>query len=581
MRNNILFDFYAEKKTYFKFFSEFSPPNDLLMSSTSTNLISLFENTIHNNWELRSLSDYGGDSFSYKNVGEKILRIHRIFKACGIKKGDKIALLGKNSAHWGIFYLATVTYGAVIVPILPDFKPADIHFIVTHSDSVILLVEDILFKDLDPGAMSSVKVILNIPELSILHSGDPRFSADLTTAIREHEELMAKGITPDMIHFPQCSSDDIGVISYTSGTTGFSKGVVLQHKSLLGNILFAQRNMPLNPKNKILSFLPLAHTYGCAFEFLFPFTVGCDITFLTRTPSPKIIMQAFQEIRPDLILSVPLVIEKIYKSQLIPVLRKPLIKILSHTPLLNQIIYKKIRAKMVAVFGGNFRELIIGGAPFNTQAERFFKKMKFPFTVGYGMTECGPLISYASWKTTRLGASGRIVDELELRIDSTDPYRVAGEILVRGNHVMLGYYKNEEATHAVIDADGWLHSGDLGITDKLGNIYIKGRSKSMILGPSGKNIYPEEIESILNNRFLVMESLIIERGEKMIALIYPDADAMGKAGITHEQLPELFKAYLHDLHHHFPKYIRIADFEIVSAEFEKTPKKSIKRFLYK
>jgi len=551
------------------------------MNTKSTSLISLFENAIHNNWDLRSLSDYGGDSYTYKDVGEAILRIHCLFKAAGLQKGDKVALLGKNSAHWGIFYIATVTYGAVIVPILPDFKPADVHFIVTHSDSVILFVEDFLFKDLNPESMPLLKLILKIPELAVLFAIDSRMTTDVEQALTEHQNSVTKGTTPEIIHFAECSNDDIGVISYTSGTTGFSKGVVLQHKSLLGNILYAHRNMPLNPKDKILSFLPLAHTYGCAFEFLFPFTLGCDITFLTRTPSPKIIMQAFQEIRPALILSVPLVIEKIYKSQLIPVLRKPLMKFLIHTPLLNLIIYKKIRDKMIAVFGGNFRELVIGGAPFNTQAEQFFKKIGFPFTVGYGMTECGPLISYASWKTTTLGASGRIVDELEVRIDSSDPYHVAGEILLRGSHVMLGYYKNEEASRAVLDNEGWLHSGDLGVIDNRGNIYIKGRSKSMILGPSGKNIYPEEIESLLNNRFLVMESLVIERGEKLIALIYPDADAIEKAGVTKKQLPELFKAYIRDLHHHLPKYICIADFEIVNSEFEKTPKRSIKRFLYK
>jgi long-chain acyl-CoA synthetase len=338
--------------------------------------------------------------------------------------------------------------------------------------------------------------------------------------------------------------------------------------------------MPLNPRDKILSFLPLAHTYGCAFEFLFPFSLGCDITFLTKTPSPKIIMQAFQEIRPALILSVPLVIEKIFKSQILPALRKPPVSILIGIPFLNKLIYKKIRAKMVDVFGGNFRELVIGGAPFNAQAERFFKKMNFPFTVGYGMTECGPLISYASWKTTQLGGSGRVVDELEIRIDSDDPCHKSGEILIRGNHVMSGYYKNEEATKAVLDESGWLHSGDLGVVDRQGNIYIKGRSKSMILGPSGKNIYPEEIEAVLNNRFMVMESLIIERDNKLVALIYPDFDALEKAGATREQLPEIFKGYIHDLNHHMPKYIRIADFEIVPSEFEKTPKRSIKRFLY-
>ena len=547
------------------------------MKATSTNLISLFADAIRDNWEFKALTDYGNGSFTYKEVGEKILNIHELFRRSGIRKGDKIALYGKNSANWGIIYLSTVTYGAVIVPILPDFKPADVHHIVTHSDSVLLFAEDSLFNTLDPKAMPQIMKILKIQDLSVLyqHGNSPvedNASASTTGRI--------ENITPEMINFESSKGEDIAVISYTSGTTGFSKGVVLQHKSLLANILYAHRNMPLNPKNRILSFLPLAHTYGCAFEFLFPFTLGCDITFLTKTPSPKIIMQAFQELKPELILSVPLVIEKIYKSQLIPVLRKTAIVIMSRIPLLNQLIFKKIRHKMVEVFGGNFRELVIGGAPFNSQAERFFRKIHFPFTVGYGMTECGPLISYASWKTTRLGASGRIVDELEVKIDSPNPHKVVGEILVRGNHVMLGYYKNEEATHAVLEDDGWLHTGDLGVIDSKGNIYIKGRSKSMILGPSGKNIYPDEIESILNNRFLVMESLIIEREQLLTALIYPDSDAMEKAGVTKEDLPEIFKAYIHDLNHRLPKYINIAGFEIVASEFEKTPKRSIKRFLY-
>ena len=544
------------------------------MNSEKITLISLIEDAIRDNWDLRSLSDYGGSGFTYKEVGEKIVQVHDLFRAAGIKKGDKVALLGKNSAQWGILYLSTVTYGAVIVPILPDFKPADVHHIVTHSDSVLLFVEDFLFKDLDPAAMPLLQLILKVNDLSVLFSRLASFQDNSLLQTPDSK------LTPELILFQECGNEDLAVISYTSGTTGFSKGVMLQHKSLLGNILYAQNNMPLNPKDKILSFLPLAHTYGCAFEFLFPFSVGCDITFLTKTPSPKVIMQAFQEIRPALILSVPLVIEKIYKTQILPVFRKPLLHGLIRIPLLNIILYKKIREKMVEVFGGNFRELVIGGAPFNTQAERFFKKMKFPFTVGYGMTECGPLISYASWKTTHLGASGRAVDELEVRIDSPDPQKIAGEILMKGNHVMQGYYKNEEATRSVIDDQGWLHSGDLGIIDHAGNIYIRGRSKSMILGPSGKNIYPEEIESILNNRFLVMESLVIERDDKLIAMIYPDYDAMEKAGHTKEELPEIFKSYIHDLNHHMPKHIRIADFEIVAAEFEKTPKRSIKRFLY-
>jgi long-chain acyl-CoA synthetase len=545
------------------------------MSISTKNLIAVFETAIRDNWELTALSDYGGESFTYKQIGERILKIHALFNAAGIQKGDHIALLGKNSAHWGMIYLATVTYGAVIVPILPDFKPADIHAIVTHSDSLILFAEETIYKDLDPEAMPLLRHILKIQDDPILFTRDNSLEQAASRILNP-----VSAVFPEQISFPASHPDDIAVISYTSGTTGFSKGVVLQHKSLLGNILYAHRNMPLNPRDKILSFLPLAHTYGCAFEFLFPFTLGCDITFLTKTPSPKIIMQAFQEIRPALILSVPLVIEKIYKSQILPALRKPAVKILTRIPLLNNLIYNKIRAKMVEVFGGNFKELVIGGAPFNAQAERFFKKMNFPFTVGYGMTECGPLISYASWNTTEVGASGRAVDELEVRIDSPDPHHQSGEILMRGNHVMLGYYKNEEATRAVLDEAGWLHSGDLGIIDRKGNIYIKGRSKSMILGASGKNIYPEEIESVLNNRFMVMESLVIERDEKLVALIYPDFDAMERAGHNEDELEGIFKSYIHTLNHHLPKYIRISDFEIVPAEFEKTPKKSIKRFLY-
>ena len=542
------------------------------MSIPTTNLNALFEHAIRSNSALTALSDYGGESFTYGQTGERIAKVHSIFSAAGINPGDHVALLGKNSAQWCMIYLATVTYGAVIVPILPDFKPADIHTIITHSDSLFLYAEESMFLTLDPDSMPLLRQVRRIRDDSVLFSRN------------EPETALTTGTTPNpgvLVSFRPSNPDDLAVISYTSGTTGFSKGVMLQHKSLLGNILYAHRNMPLNPRDRILSFLPLAHTYGCAFEFLFPFTLGCDITFLTKTPSPKIIMQAFGEIRPALILSVPLVIEKIYKSQILPALRGMPMRALIHTPGINKLIYKKIRDKMVNVFGGNFRELVIGGAPFNSQAERFFKKLNFPFTVGYGMTECGPLISYASWKTTKVGASGRVVDELEMRIDSSDPLRESGEILVRGNHVMLGYYQNEEATRAVIDDEGWLHTGDLGVMDRHGNIFIKGRSKSMILGPSGKNIYPEEIESVLNNRFMVAESLVIDRAGRLVALICPDYDAMERSGHRKQDLPEIFRGYIHDLNHHMPKYIRIADFEIREAEFEKTPKKSIKRFLYK
>ena len=540
------------------------------------NLTALFEVSIRNNWDNRALSDYGGSAYTYKDVGTRILDIHSIFRKKGIKKGDKIVLLGKNSANWGIIYIATVTFGAVIVPILPDFKPADVHFITTHSDACLMFVEELIFKDLKIAEMPIIKAIFRIQTNAVL------FERKTESLISDIRYRMADAeITSEKIHFEEFSPDDIAVISYTSGTTGFSKGVVLQHKSLYGNIIFAHRNMPLKPKDKILSFLPLAHTYGCAFEFLFPFTLGCDITFLTKTPSPKIIMQAFQEIKPALILSVPLVIEKIYKTQILPLFRKQAINIMMTIPGINILIHNKIRKKLFLVFGGNFKELVIGGAAFNMEAERFFIKIKFPFTVGYGMTECGPLISYASSKTTQLGASGRAVDELEIKIDSADPFHTTGEILVRGSHVMLGYYKNENATTQVLDADGWLHTGDLGVTDKHGNIYIKGRSKSMILGPSGKNIYPEELESHLNNRFMVMESLVLERDEKLIALICPDYDAVEKAGHTKEELSKILGGYIHDLNHHVPKYMMVSGFEIHATEFEKTPKRSIKRFLYK
>ncbi len=551
------------------------------MDQNKESLVSLFERSIRNNWDLTALSDYNGSSYTYREAGDKILKIHRLFRETGVQRGDKVALLGKNSAMWGITYIATVTYGAVIVPILPDFRPDDVHFIVTHSDSILLFADDFLYKDLKANALPGIRLSVNIQDHAILFARDPDMESKAITAFDAHQELMQRGIGPDMISFAPSGGEQVAVISYTSGTTGFSKGVVIQHKSLLGNILFAHRNMPLQPRDKILSFLPLAHTYGCAFEFLFPFTKGCDITFLTKTPSPKIIMQAFGEIKPALILSVPLVIEKIYKAQIIPAMRKPAIRILKNVPGLNTIIYKKIHAKLYNVFGGNFKELVIGGAAFNAEAERFFRKIKFPFTVGYGMTECGPLISYASWDTTVLGASGRIVDELIVKIDNPDPKTCIGEIMVKGSHVMQGYYKNEEATKQVLEPDGWLHTGDLGLIDRAGNIHIKGRSKSMILGPSGKNIYPEELESILNNRFMVLESLVIEREEQLIALIVPDKDAMEKAGVTREHLPEVYKAYLHDLNHRVPKYMNISYFEIVETEFEKTPKRSIKRFLYK
>jgi long-chain acyl-CoA synthetase len=472
-----------------------------------------------------------------------------------------------------------VSYGAVIVPILPDFKPGDMHEIVNHSDSILLFAEQSLFDTLDFEKMPNLIGSLRITGFTIQAQ-----RADKLIEAWEKSEVdkpIGKECeNPDNFSLPKIENDKLAVISYTSGTTGFAKGVMLPHNSLAANIRFAQRNMPLNPGDRIVSFLPLAHTFGCAFEFLFPFTLGCHITILTKTPSPQIILQAFGEVKPSLILSVPLVIEKIFKNQVLPVISKPAMKVILAIPGLNKLILKKIRVKLEEAFGGNFRELVLGGAPFNQETEIFFKKMKFPFTVGYGMTECGPLISYINWRETPQGASGQIVDTLELKIDSPDPLKIAGEIMVKGENVMYGYYKNQQATDEVLDKDGWLHTGDLGLVDRKGNIFIKGRIKSMLLGASGKNIYPEEIESLYNNKFGVGETVVVQRNDKLVALIFPDQEFVNKEKMTEESIQELFDGYKKEINEQLPGYMNVSQVVIQSEEFAKTPKRSIKRFLY-
>ncbi len=544
------------------------------------NFVAYFESSIKKNWDLNALSDYNGEDYTYAETAKQILYLHLIFKNAGIKKGDKIGLIGKNSARWGITYIAVVTYGAVIVPILPDFKPDDVHNIVNHSDSVLLFAGDAVFELLDANKMTQVMGIISVNSFKLVHTSSKEFESVLKNAGSKFAEIYKDGITPENIHFDNIPNSDLAVISYTSGTTGFSKGVMLPHNSLAANIRFAHHHMPLNPGDPIVSFLPLAHTYGCAFEFLFPYTLGCHVTFLTKTPSPKIITQAFKEIKPALILSVPLVIEKIYKNQLLPEISKWHMKLLLVIPGIKKIILGKIKEKLTEVFGGNFREVVIGGAPFNNEAEIFFRKLKFPFTVGYGMTECGPLISYTGWEKNKTGSSGKPVDTLEVRIDSGDPVKEVGEIILRGENVMLGYYKNEEATREILDEEGWLHTGDLGLIDKEGNVYIKGRSKSLILGANGKNIYPDEIESMINNRFCVSESIVVQRGEKLVALINPDSETIEKANVSEEELQRIMEQHKKDLNDHLPAYMNVSKFEIHPMEFEKTPKRSIKRFMY-
>jgi long-chain acyl-CoA synthetase len=542
-------------------------------------LIGYIEQSVKQNWDIEALSDYKGKGYTYKEIAEIILKFHLLFRDSGIKEGDKIALVGRNSANWCITYLATVTYGAVIVPILPDFKTDDLTNIINHSDSRMLFVDDKINDTLDIEKTPAIAGVLSLDDFRLIMAVNPAVRS-VFNAIEERYGKSHQELRKEDVKFSGISNNSLAVISYTSGTTGFSKGVMITHNSLACNVRFAQNNMPLKPGDPVVSFLPLAHTYGCAFEFLFPFTIGCHITILTKTPSPQILIQAFKEIRPSLILSVPLVIEKIFKKQLLPVISKPHMKILLSIPGINIILHNKIRQKLTETFGGKFKEVVIGGAALNADAEKFFKKIGFKFTIGYGMTECGPLISYASWDTTRLGASGRAVDTLEVTIDSPDPEKIVGEIILRGENVMTGYYKNEKATSEMIDEKGWMHTGDLGIIDKEGNIFIKGRSKTMILGPSGKNIYPEEIEAVINNKDYITESVVISVDNKLIALIYPDFEMIKKDNISDEQFNKILDTTKKEVNDRLPEFMAVSKFKIHPEEFAKTPKRSIKRFLY-
>jgi len=542
-------------------------------------LIGYIEQSIRQNWEIEALSNYKEKGYSYKEIAEKILKLHILFNGSAIKDGDKIALIGRNSANWCVIYLASVTFGAVVVPILPDFKPDDLINIVNHSDSKILFVDDKIFDILDMTRMPEITGVFSLDDFRMITTDNPAVEKSFNSLDERYMKDFPE-LKKEHIKFSDITNDHLAVISYTSGTTGFSKGVMITHNSLAANVRYAQHNMPLESGDPVVSFLPLAHTFGCAFEFLFPFTIGCHITILTKTPSPQILIQAFKEIKPRLILSVPLVVEKIYKKQLLSVISKPHMKILLAIPGINRILFGKIRGKLTETFGGRFKEVVVGGAAFNADAEKFFKKIGFRFSVGYGMTECGPLISYASWDTTKLGASGRAVDTLEVTIDSDDPETVVGEIILRGENVMTGYYKNEKATHEMIDDEGWMHTGDLGIIDKDGNIFIKGRSKSMILGPSGQNIYPEEIEAVINNKDYVVESVVISVENKLVALIFPDYEMMKRDNISEEQLVGILDKTRKEINERLPEFMAVSKFRIHPEEFAKTPKRSIKRFLY-
>ena len=542
--------------------------------------IAYIENSIKQNWDLDALTDYNGATLQYKDVARKIEKVHLIFEASGIKKGDKIAICGRNSSHWGVTFLATLTYGAVAVPILHEFKADNIHNIVNHSEAKLLFVGDQVWENLNEAAMTILEGIILMTDFSILISRTEKLDY-----AREHlNELFGKkypkNFRKEHIEYHKDQPEELAVINYTSGTTSYSKGVMLPYRSLWSNTAFAFEVLPLKAGDKIISMLPMAHMYGLAFEFLYEFSAGCQIYFLTRMPSPKIIFQAFSEVKPHLVVAVPLIIEKIIKKNVLPKLETPTMKLLLKVPIINDKIKTTVREGVVSAFGGRFAEVIVGGAAFNQEVEQFLRMIEFPYTVGYGMTECGPIICYEDWSRFKPGSCGKAVPRMEVKILSPDPENIAGEIVCRGPNVMLGYYKNEEATREAIDADGWLHTGDLALMDAEGNVTIKGRSKNMLLGASGQNIYPEEIEGKLNMLPLVEESVMIQKGNKFYALVYPNQEGVKERKLTPAQLKQVMEQNRRTLNGTLPMYSQISGIKIVDKEFEKTPKRSIKRFLY-
>lgn len=543
--------------------------------------IAFVEESIKKHWDLDALTDYKGATLQYKDVARKIEKLHILLAESGIKPGDKVAVCGRNSSHWGVAFLAILTYGAVAVPILHEFKADNIHNIVNHSEARLLFVGDVVWESLNEAEMPLLEGIILMTDFTLLVCR----SKQLEYA-REHlNELFGKkfprNFRREHVSYRRDNPEELAVINYTSGTTSFSKGVMLPYRSLWANTQFAFDVLTLKPGDRIVSMLPMAHMYGLAFEFLYEVACGCHVFFLTRMPSPKIIFQAFADVKPHIVIAVPLIIEKIIKKNVLPKLETLKMKVLLKVPIINDKIKAAVREQMIQGFGGNFYEVIIGGAAFNQEVEKLLKSIDFPYTVGYGMTECGPIICYEDWKRFKPGSCGKAALRMEVRIDSPDPQNIVGEILTRGDNVMLGYYKNPEATAQILDADGWLHTGDLGVMDEEGNVTIKGRSKNMLLGPSGQNIYPEEIEEKLNNLPFVAECIVIQQNDnKLVALIYPDFEDAYSQGMSDSDIEAAMEENRTTLNAELPAYSQISRIKIYPEEFEKTPKKSIKRFLY-
>lgn len=546
------------------------------------NFITLFESSIRDNWDLNALTDYEGATLQYKDLARKIEKMHILFEKAGVAPGERIALCGRNSSYWGVAFLATLTYGAVAVPILHEFTPEQVHNIVNHSESRLLFAGDQTWPSLSADEMPALEGVINLADFTLNVSR----SEQLTEARARLNEYFGRkyptNFRREHVSYKRPDHDDLALINYTSGTTSFSKGVMIPYRAVWSNVAFGIEVLGAQMKrgSRVVSILPMAHMYGMAFEFLFEICRGCHIHFLTRMPTPQIIFKAFQDIRPNIVITVPLIIEKVVRKIVMPKLEQTSVKMMLKLPFVNQKVREKVRAGLIDAFGGQFAELIIGGAALNSDVEQLLKSIDFPFTVGYGATECAPIITYIPHSEFRLGCCGKATPRMEVKIDSPDPQHVVGQILTRGTNVMLGYYKNPEATAEVLDADGWYYTGDLGLLDADGYLYIKGRSKNMLLGPSGQNIYPEEIESALSSLELVAEAVVIQRNDKLVALVYVDAEEVKSRGLTAEQIAEILERNRKELNANQPSYAQVTRIVQWATEFEKTPKKSIKRYLY-
>ena len=542
--------------------------------------IDYIEQSIIKNWDKDALTDYKGITLQYKDVARKIAKFHIVLESAGIQPGDKIAVCGRNSAHWAVTFLATITSGAVIVPILHEFKADNIHNIVNHSEAKLLFVGDQAWENLNEDAMPLLEGIASLTDFSALVSRNEKLTYAFEHRNAIYGQRYPKNFRPEHICYRKDRPEELAIINYTSGTTGYSKGVMLPYRSIWSNVAYCFEMLPVKPGDHIVSMLPMGHVFGMVYDFLYGFSAGAHIYFLTRMPSPKIIAQSFSEIRPRVISCVPLIVEKIIKKDILPKVDSKIGKLLLKVPIVNDKIKSLARQAAMEIFGGNFDEIIIGGAPFNAEVEAFLKKIGFPYTIAYGMTECGPIICSSRWETLKLASCGKATTRMEVRIDSPDPKTHAGEIVCRGTNMMLGYYKNPEATSQIIDANGWLHTGDLGTIDDEGYVTVRGRSKNLLLTSSGQNIYPEEIESKLNNMPYVAESLIVLQHDKLVALIYPDFDDAFAHGLQQTDIVKVMEANRIELNQQLPNYSQISKVKIHFEEFEKTAKKSIKRFMY-